>query len=579
MRADIATGIALAIRRDGWGNVYSGIGIEGKDKRKGGYWCPDYLTYGQTKAIWQSSAIAARMVSTWPNEMLRKGWCLTSDDADLNKKVEDRAQELGADGKFIRAMEFQRAHGGGALLLGINDGQGQDMPLNLDGIISFDFITLLEHKECIPYKYYDDPGKAKYKEPAIYQIGSTPTGQGMTGKVTPITYVHESRLLIFDGIRVTTDQTGSNFGWGDPIFVRANQALADFEAACAAIGILVTDFAPNVFKMKGLLGIVAAEGAEAVTSFKTRMQALALGKSIANTAVVDADDDYKRETVNVTGLADLWDRLCVALAAIADMPVTLLMGQSPKGLGNEGESDLRFFYDRVFAKCGKDLKPQVEYLVKCIIKALKLTPPPTWEVTFHPLYQPSAKEEAETRAIQAGTDEKYIINSVYSSEEIRKSRGDGTTLTTHIEADEELEPATDEEKATLRDPGAKVEPAGAAGADKGATVAGQPTPAGEAVQATAFNGTQISGAMEIVKAVINEEIPRESGAAILTIMFPITMEQANAMLGPEGFKPKKEDPPPMMPGMGGPPGMPGKTPSPAPGDKPPAPAVKLPADA
>jgi phage-related protein (TIGR01555 family) len=584
---------------DGWGNLTTGMGIEGKDKRKGGFWCPDFVTYEMAKNIWRSSALGARMVSTWPNEMLRQGWCVKSDDAEFNAKIEDRAQELLADKTLIRAMEFQRAYGGAAIILGVNDGNDDlTQPLDIERVISLDFLTVLEHREIVPWKYYGDPLAAKYGQPAVYQIGTQSIGLTAEEKAAkPIRYIHETRLITFDGVRVSREQTGENYGWGDSMFVRANQALADFEAGCAAVGILVQDFAPNVFKMKGLLGILAAEGAEAITSFRTRMQALALGKSVANTALVDMEDEYKRETVNVAGLAELWDRLCIALAAIADMPVTLLMGQSPKGLGNEGESDIRFFYDRVAAAQRKELLPQIERLVRIIIKALKLKEPDTWEVWFHPLYQPTEKEQAEARSIQAGTDEKYIMNNVFSADEIRKSRGDGTVLTTHIDDDDDEAEVSSEERAALRDPTAPVDPnvpapvsvpvdpnapvdpkapkptagamsAGAVG--KGRTVAGAQAPNGDQVQQTAFNGTQISSAMEIVKAVVNEEIPRESGIALLTIMFPITSAQAATMMGPEGWKPKPP-PAPDFGGAGGPPGFGGgKSPfgKPASGEEP-----------
>lgn len=540
---------------DGWANTYSGLGVEGKDKRIGGaYWCPDYISYEQAKAMWRASSIAHRIVTVWPNDMLRKGWALNSENPDVNKRVLDRAQELEANSKIGAAMEFRAAYGGGVVLIGVNDGQAMDQPLNMEGIISLDFLTVLEHRECVPIKWYEAPTKGKYNEPELYRIGTTATA----GSPVEL-YVHESRLIVFDGIRVSRERTGDNYGFGDSVFVRCNQALADFEAGCAAIGILVTDFAPNVFKMKGLLGIVAAEGAEAATSFAVRMRALALGKSVANAALVDSEDEYKRETVNVTGLAELWDRLCVRLAAIADMPVTLLMGQSPKGLGNEGESDLRFHYDKVATRQEKDLLPQLNRLVKIILAALKVTLP-TWEVKFHPLHQPTELEQAQARSVQAATDEKNIQNQVYTSEEVRNSRGDGNTLTMSIDIDEDEESATDEEKATLRDPNAPVgeEPALSSAPDpKGTTVGGAPAPAGEAVQATAFNGTQISGAKDIILSVINEEMSRESGVALLTIMFPITTAQAEAMLGPKEWKPKP--PEPVIPFGGAPmPGAPGK---------------------
>ena len=515
---------------DGWGNVQTGLGIVGKDKRKGGVWWPDFVPYTIAQNIWRASSLADRMVSVWPNEMLREGWCLSSADPDLNERVEDRAAVLGLDPALIDGMCYQRAYGGGAVLLGVNDGQDLSEPLNEDTIVSFDFLTVLASSEITPYAVYGDPTLPKYGETMLYQIGLSAPGM-VTGRVqaNPVRVVHESRLLVFDGIRTARNQVGVDL-WGDSIFVRAKQALEDFEAACAAVGILVTDFAPNVFKMKNLLAVLAAEGSEtdaAIKGFTTRMQAIAMGKSVANTALVDAEDEYKRETVNVAGLAELWDRLTIALAAIADMPVTLLMGQSPKGLGNEGESDIRFFYDRVKAKQGKMLRPIIERVVRLIIKAERLKDTETWKVTFHPLYQATAKEQAETRAAQATADFGYLDRGVYTPSEIRKSRGDGNTLTTHVDPDEDIE-ATAEDKQAL-----------AAGA---AAVSGA-SPAGANVQTTAFNGTQIEAAKGIAIDAFSGRLPRDAAIAMLTIMFPITAEQAAKMV-PAGFKIAEPDPAP-----------------------------------
>ena len=58
-------------------------------------------------------------------------------------------------------------------------------------------------------------------------------------------------------------------------------------------------------------------------------------------------EDYTRTEVGaLTGVADLLTKNLLLLSGAAEIPVTVLMGQSPAGLSATGESDVRWFYDR-----------------------------------------------------------------------------------------------------------------------------------------------------------------------------------------------------------------------------------------
>ena len=70
----------------------------------------------------------------------------------------------------------------------------------------------------------------------------------------------------------------------------------------------------------------------------------------------------------------------------------------------------------------------------------------------------------------------------------------------------------------------------------------------------ALNGAQVQALMEIVKAVANGEIPRTSGVAIISAGFPLSMQQAEQLVGAAGtasFEPEKSEP---APPFGAPPG-------------------------
>jgi uncharacterized protein len=107
----------------------------------------------------------------------------------------------------------------------------------------------------------------------------------------------------------------------------------------------------------------------------------------------------------------------------------------------------------------------------------------------------------------------------------------------------------------------------AAGAAKNSTSAKPLTsaPGGESIQQQALNGTQISSAIEVVKAAVNKEIPRVSAQKLLQMAFQLNAVDAATLLGPEDFEPVKPEPefgfggggfggPPKFGGKGAPPG-------------------------
>ena len=75
-------------------------------------------------------------------------------------------------------------------------------------------------------------------------------------------------------------------------------------------------------------------------------------------------------------------------------------------------------------------------------------------------------------------------------------------------------------------------------------------PAGETSQATVLQGAQITAATAIIQAVADNALPVDSARGQLVVMFNLTPEQANLMLGGvDTFEAEKPEPPPMIPGQ------------------------------
>jgi phage-related protein (TIGR01555 family) len=380
--------------------------------------------------LWRKDDLVKKAVQSKPEECFREGYDLVIPDEGSYKSLKDktvrRAQDLRVDDHIQRAMNIERALGGAAVLIGANDGP-LDTVMIPEKVKSIDWLTTLEPIELYPVQYYEDPTAPKYGEPMLYQLAT----QGWNGANTLVDgnrappptdkYIHESRLIIFQGIRVSRYQRydgvlGSM--WGDSILGYVVEAIRDFNIACASAGILVTDFSQPIFTMPGLKETVMREPEK----LRARMAALELGRSVARAILLDDKETFVRQTTSLTGLAELLDRLASRLASAIEMPITLLMGNSPKGLGNEGESDVRFYYDRIASFQRRHLAPHLRTIYQLIMQSIGGKVPDQWEIKFNPLWQLTEQERADARLTQARADGIYLKNGVLREDEVRVSR-------------------------------------------------------------------------------------------------------------------------------------------------------------
>lgn len=429
-------------RSDGWANVLTGMSTIAKDKRLSTGFAVDEITIPVARDLWRGDDLAARIIETVPNEMLREGFefRIGGDDAspDLISEIQDDWETLELGENLWKAATFERAYGGGAVLLGADDGGELSDPLEIDRVRSFDWITALEPDELLPHKYFANPAAPKFGKVATYLLTARTPGPSVDPMEVNITSleVHESRLLVFPGIRVSRHRFAQS-AWGDNVLTRIIRVLRDYNVSWDAAAILIHDFSQAIFKVKGLAEMIAMDKGELL---KNRAMAVELSRSVARAIMIDEGEEFERKQTPITGLPEMLDKFSMRLAAAADMPVTLLMGQSPAGLNATGESDIRFFYDRIRSWQQKKLKPHIQRVIELQLQ-VRGQAPEQWSVAFAPLWQPTEQEIANARKTQAETDEKYINTSVLSADEVARSRfaGDEYSFETQIDFDDRSE--------------------------------------------------------------------------------------------------------------------------------------------
>lgn len=595
-----------SVRLDGWFNAITGFGTA-RDKTMGTMHQPGVrMSPQELEALYLEDDMAAVICDSLPDEAFSKGYELSISDEQLKaapgkvptkqergKRREEKSavitgmrnehKRLCVHSKVADGLRWGRVFGGAITVIGANDGQKMDQPLNEDAIQSVDYLVTIDLQYVTVMSWYADSTHPKFGQPEMFMITEQVVGPGgpesearAREKSTArgmVSYVHASRVLLYEGVPVTLRRRIANNGWGDSVLQRCFVALSQFASVYGATATLIADSAQAKFKIQGLIQMIARADP---TALMTRMALVDTSRSYLKAILLDADkEDFERDPLQLTNLPETLDRVAQRLAATARMPVTKLMGMSPAGLNATGESDERLWHDCVRSYQKHDVLPPLERLTLLCFKAkagpTKGQVPEGWSIKFNPLREPTALEQAELRKAVAETDAVYSGGQpILLPEEIALSHftDDGyspeysavdvESRRALLEADADQETAPADEGADPADP-TKPAPAGGTPAAKLAAgteteqpvvtpTSGDPgVPAVEDSKA-ALGGPQLEKMGAIVKGVAMGEIERESGLAQLRIGLRLTEEQALAVMGNAGQGFTLEKPVPIVPG-------------------------------
>lgn len=452
-------------RLDGWVNVLTGLGDPNRDKRLSS-------TFQRTSRLSQQREylnetfsgddLVANVVEIPAEEAVREWFEVViqgdEDDGGADNEtassIMGQLDELNAQEVTADALVWSRLFGGSVILLGVDDGQEVDQPLNFDTIKSLDWIAALDRFDIEIDSFYEDPLEENYGLPEFYRVtGSTVvprSGAPDAARASLNPIIHESRLIRFDGTRTTRRRRRENRGWADSVLERTLDVIRDYQASQGGIAHLLTTFSQAVLKIKDLAKALAADKDALVLK---RLTMLDMARSIVKAIPIDAEhEDYTTTGQAVGGMADLVDRQMMRVSSAVRIPVTLLFGRSPAGMNATGESDIRLFYDRIASFQETQLRRRLEYLLTVMLNA-KDGPtggaePESWSFDFVPLYQESSKEQAETRLAVAKTDDIYLKNGVVSADEIALSRygGDDYSNDTQLDKGQRAEDKIEKER-------------------------------------------------------------------------------------------------------------------------------------
>jgi len=403
----------LVQRADSWVNAMTGLGTL-RDKLMHAQVVPGCKLGDVTlESLFNDDDVARRVVAKLPREATRRGFEieLEADDdgadeedesADIAREMQDRFQQLDAMPSLRDGWIWARLYGGGSgVFVGADDGRPVDQPLNEAGIRTIGFLNVIKRPQLTIKQRYEDVQKAKFGKPEIYTVNQASAALVPRAGLD----IHESRLILFDGAMTARMTMDSPTGFDDSVLQSAMTTLQQTATAWQSVAHLMTDASQGVLKIANLVDLIAADGAEVL---RTRVQLMDMARSVCRAILIDAEkESFERVATSFAGLPEVMDKLMMRMSAAAEQPVTLLYGRSPAGMNATGESDIRGWYDTVAEGQTDEFKPRLERLLRLMFAA-KDSPtrgrvPKRWSIEFCPLWQPTDKEDADTKKVKADT--------------------------------------------------------------------------------------------------------------------------------------------------------------------------------
>lgn len=383
-----------APRGDAWTQA-SGIGTARYDRTR-------TTTYGRGVDLYRAPRVlrdlycfnwlVRRVVDRPVETALSKGigWSIPDADTDTLAIFTAEAQRLGVLSALRRARQDARLWGGA--------------------------LVLVDYADAAPHT--PAPGSAAIRTLHVvsrrWVTRSTLTGWD-TDPSAPYTVSridlpskwHPSRVVRIDGAHVDYETWRDNGGWGAPVLNDSFEDIRGLGISTSSLRAQLFDAIQKVYKIRGLHAAIQGGNRQFIKDWMYTMEAAA---GALRAVALDAEaEDFQYKGRPFKDSVDLHNALLEQIAAAVDMPATVLLGRAPSGLSTDDASGYRLWLDRIDSQ----ERPVLE--VAALDLGARITAQATQArlrgapvaIQWAPLWQESAKTQAETRKLNAETDAIY----------------------------------------------------------------------------------------------------------------------------------------------------------------------------
>lgn len=346
--------------------------------------------YALLNSLYRDNWVVQNVVGIIPDDMTKKWFAPAGAVGPEHLKELERVQRVTALRERVNeGLRWGRLYGGAAGLIMIRGQEGMlGQPLELESIYpgTFQGLYILDRWQGVV------PGMELVFEggepvPAYYSITDA---RGNT-----VAKVHHSRLVRFTGRDLPFLERVAELYWGESEVEALYNDVVKHDNVAANMAALTFRANVDTMEVQNLDQLFSVTSGEQQRRFWNVMQAQSVMKSNFGMQLVNRGDQIKNAQYTFTGLQEVYDSMCLDLSGASRIPVTKLFGRSPAGMNATGESDLRNYYDYVDTLREAKLRPILEKLLPVLAMSAWGAVPDGLDITFPPLWTPTAKEVAE----------------------------------------------------------------------------------------------------------------------------------------------------------------------------------------
>lgn len=410
--------LEMAIGDSAFVNMVSGLGTS-RDKQSAAEYLPTLRKdIRELDKVYHGDWVAARIINKPAYDSIRAGWYYSKLEDDVNQAVVTRSKELKLNKVLLRAQALSRLHGWSYVLVGTTDDEDLELPLEIMGG-DLSFFTVLTRDQVRRKKegsYLSaDITKGIYNEPEYYEIGD---------KYNP-TYIHHSRIICIEA----PDPVGGEDGKPMPILQRVHDTLVRHASVNANAGSLVYESKIDIIRTPDLFKQLRSGLGGAVNRMVAHYASIATLKGNNGMIVLDKDEEYDSKSYSFGGLPELMREFAIQTAGAANMPYSLLFGQSPAGMNSTGDFEMRSYYDNISIEQEHTLREPIERMVEIIAQSEGYQVDDIGLV-FNTLWQLDEKTRSEVELNNANRDAVYIQSGVVTESQVAQQLVDDGTYTT-----------------------------------------------------------------------------------------------------------------------------------------------------
>ena len=357
--------------------------------------------YALLNSLYRDNWVVQNVVGLMVDDMLREwyklGGSLSPDYLDELARVERVAKVRE---KLAEGLRWGRLYGGAAGLILIRGQEGMlDQPLDLETILpgSFAGLMILDRWCGITpdMGLVTDMGDPDFNLPDYYMVNNA------EGRI--VARVHHSRIIRFTGRDLPYLERIAELYWGESEVEALYKDVVAHDNVSANIAALTFRANIDTMEVQSLEQLFSLGAAEQQRRFWNVMQAQSVMRSNFGYQLVNKGDKITNTQYTFTGLQEVYESMCLNLCGASHYPMTKLFGRSPAGMNATGESDLKNYYDYVDTLRESKLRPVLEKLLPVMAMSAWGAVPDSLEISFPPLWTPTAKEVAEIAKAKAET--------------------------------------------------------------------------------------------------------------------------------------------------------------------------------